>query len=121
LARDVNAENYHPGTNDAVETVADPLAFKALSYGLTGLLATAVLSLWVISLRREIIAGKSSNGLLPAVVVVAALCAFIGCLALTPNSTRQPQFCFNNSASIGDGWNQFSTMSGAGEHCCEIF
>ena len=56
------------------------LAFKALSYGLIGLLASAVVVLWVVSLRREIIAGKSLDGLLPAVVVVASLCAFIALL-----------------------------------------
>ena len=80
LAREVNAANYHPDTNEVVETVTDPLAFKALSYGLTGLLASAVLVLWVVSLREEIIAGKSLIGLLPCVVVVVALCAFIGLL-----------------------------------------
>ena len=63
-----------------IET-ADPLAFKALSYGLIGLLASAVLVLWAVSLKGEIIAGKSLDGSLPAVVVVAALCAFIGLLS----------------------------------------
>lgn len=65
-------------SNDAVATVADPLAFKLLSYGLIGLLASTVLILWVVSLRREIISGKSPNGLLP--LVVAVLCAFIALL-----------------------------------------
>jgi hypothetical protein len=64
-------------TNDAVATVADPLAFKLLSYGLIGLLASTVLMLWVVSLRREIMSGKSLQGLLPVVLVVAVLCAFI--------------------------------------------
>jgi hypothetical protein len=79
LAGEVNAANYHPDTNDVVET-ADPLAFKALSTGSSGSWSQQSLVLWVISLRGEIIAGNSLNGLLPVVVVVVALCAFIGLL-----------------------------------------
>ena len=42
----------------------DPLAFKALSYGLVGLLPLSVLILSVVWLRIEIISGKPLSGFL---------------------------------------------------------
>lgn len=80
--------------------MADPLAFKALSYGLIGLLASTVLVLWMVSLRREIIAGKSLNGLLPVLVVVAALCAFIGLLSAYVQF-HQPSSILLQSGTLG--------------------
>jgi hypothetical protein len=61
--------------------MADALAFKVLSYGLIGLLALTVLILSIVSLRREIFAGQPVNGLLPVVLVLAALCASIALFA----------------------------------------
>jgi hypothetical protein len=57
--------------------MAGALAFKALSYGLVGLLALTVLILSIVSLRREIISGKPPNGFSPVILIIAALCAFI--------------------------------------------
>ena len=59
----------------------DPLAFKALSFGLVGLLALTVLILSVVWLRIEIISGKPLSGFLPVLLIIAALCALISLLA----------------------------------------
>jgi hypothetical protein len=71
------AANIRDRTNKAAAAVLDPLAFKALSYGLAGLLALAAIVLSVVSLRIEIIYGKPVHGLFPVVLMISALCVFI--------------------------------------------
>jgi hypothetical protein len=69
----------------------DALTFKAVSYGLIGILALAGLILSFASLRREIISGKPPKGLSPVIVIIAALCAFIALLtAYIHSSGRLP-------------------------------
>jgi len=49
-------------------------AFKALSYGLAGLLAIRVLAMSLISLRRDIRSGRPLTGLVRFALVVAVFC-----------------------------------------------
>jgi hypothetical protein len=60
--------------------VPDPLAFRALSYGLVGLWALTVLILSVVWLRIEIISGKPLSGFVPVLLIIAALSALISLL-----------------------------------------
>jgi hypothetical protein len=59
------------------------VAFKAVSYGLVGLLALTVLILSVGSLRREIIAGNPLNGCFASFYLLPRSALLSGCLALT--------------------------------------
>ena len=59
----------------------DPLAFKAVSYGLILLLVLIALSLSVVSLRKEFISDIRLHGLfLPLVLIIAGLCGLISAL-----------------------------------------
>ena len=52
-------------------------AFKALSYGLVGLLAIRVLALSLISLRRDIHSGRPLTGLVRFALVIAVFCLLV--------------------------------------------
>jgi len=52
-------------------------AFKALSYGLVGLVAIKVLALSLISLRRDIHSGRPLTGLVRFALVVAVFCVLV--------------------------------------------
>lgn len=68
------------------------LFFKALSYGLIGLLAITFLALCLISLAKEAHAGEPASGIFPFAVVIAVLCVL---LALFTGYVR-----INRTASI---------------------
>ena len=55
----------------------DPLAFKAVNYGIAGLLVWAALVLSVASLKIETVYGRPVNGLFSVVLIIAALCILI--------------------------------------------
>jgi hypothetical protein len=61
--------------------MADALVFQALSYGVVGLLALAALVVCVVSLRKETISEQPLHGLIPVLLLLAALCASIALLA----------------------------------------
>jgi hypothetical protein len=84
----VIAGNIADSINQAAAPVLDPLAFKAVSYGLAGILALAGLVLSVVSLRIEIIYGKPVHGLLPVTLMIASLCFLI--VLLTAYVQLQP-------------------------------
>jgi len=52
-------------------------AFKALSYGLVGLLAIRVLALSLISLRRDIHSGRPLTGLVRFALVIAVFSVLV--------------------------------------------
>ena len=52
-------------------------AFKALSYGLVGLLAIIVLALSLVSLRRDIHCGRPLTGLVRFALVIAVFCVLV--------------------------------------------
>lgn len=53
------------------------LAFKALSYGLIGLLAITLLALCLISVAKEAHAGEPFRGILPFASVIAGFCVLV--------------------------------------------
>jgi membrane protease YdiL (CAAX protease family) len=63
--------------SQAAATVLDPLAFKAVSYGLILLIALVVLVLSLVSFRKEFISDKPVHGLFPLVLIIAGLCVLI--------------------------------------------
>jgi hypothetical protein len=60
--------------------VLDPLAFKAVSYGLILLLVLIALPLFLVSLRKEFISDIRLHGLFPRVLIIAGLCGLISAL-----------------------------------------
>jgi uncharacterized membrane protein (DUF106 family) len=52
-------------------------AFKALSYGLVGLLAIRVLALSLIALRRDIHTGRPLTGMVRFALVIAVFCVLV--------------------------------------------
>lgn len=54
------------------------LAFKALSYGLIGLLAITFFTLCIISVANEAHAGEALRGILAFALVIAGLCVLVG-------------------------------------------
>ena len=58
----------------------DPLAFRAVSYGLILFLALVALLLSLVSLKKEYVSGKSLDGLFLLILVIAGLCGLISVL-----------------------------------------
>jgi hypothetical protein len=81
----------HGWTIAIQRSMPDALAFKALSYGLIGILALAGLILSFVSLRREIICGKPPSRFSPVILIIAALCAFIALLTAYIHSSERLQ------------------------------
>ena len=57
------------------------LTFRALSYGLIGILGIALFALWLISTREEDERGESFKGMLWFSVAIIAFCAVIALVA----------------------------------------
>jgi hypothetical protein len=67
----------------------DPaLTFKALSYGLVGLLWVTGLVLSLVSIRKESRCGIPLKGLMGLIVGVMGLCTFIALFAVFAEKTR---------------------------------
>jgi Na+/H+ antiporter NhaB len=57
------------------------LTFRALSYGLIGILGIALLALWLISMREEDERGEPFKGMLWFSVAIITFCAVIALVA----------------------------------------
>ena len=57
------------------------LTFRALSYGLIGILGIALFALWLISMREEDERGEPFKGVLWFSVAIVAFCAVIALVA----------------------------------------
>ena len=84
------------------------LAFKALSYGLIGLLAITFLGLCLISMAKEAHAGEPLRGILPVGSGIAEFCVLVACLAPTFESTGPYQSLF--------GWTGLQSRLGDDRH-----
>ena len=66
----------------------DPLAFRAVSYGLILFLALVALLLSLVSLKKEYVSGRSLDGLFLLVLVIAGLCGMIAVLTVVVDAHR---------------------------------